>query len=76
MYAYDLSYLNEIVETQGKLFEEVQEYEPGIQWYYNIASKRVIELVPLDFIRVAYNGLHDLELDLAVRKVGEQVGMQ
>lgn len=43
---------------------------------YFAEVKRVIELVPLDFIRVAYNGLHDLELDLAVRKVGEQVGMQ
>lgn len=43
---------------------------------YFAEVKRVIELVPLDFIRVAYNGLHDLELDLAVRKVGEQVGKQ
>lgn len=43
------------------------------QWYYNMTSKRVIELVPLEFIRAAYHGLHDLELDLAVQKVGEQV---
>lgn len=43
------------------------------QWYYNMTSKSVIELVPLEFVRAAYNGLHDLELDLAVRKVGEQI---
>lgn len=36
------------------------------QWYYNIASEKVVELVPLDFIRAAYYGLHDMELDLAV----------
>lgn len=141
MYAYDKSYLNEIVETQGKLFEDVQDYVPNIdmerficiymnsktrgyidnaqayvctldskslwnyfcktdnfkptsgegifgfvinwigqfyayfQWFYNISSKKVLELVPLDFIRTAYNGLHDLELDLAVKKVGEQLGL-
>lgn len=139
MYAYAESYLKEVAETQGKLFEEVVEYEPGIdvnffinrymesktreyidqgqayvctldaedlwfffcktdnfepkygnaiggfainwigqfyayfQWFYNISSKRVIELIPLDFICAAYNGLHDLELDLAVKKVGGQV---
>lgn len=142
MHAYDESYLNEIVETQGKLFEEVQDYVPNIdmenfiyeymnsktrkyvdsaqayvctldaknlwdyfctvdsfnptsgkgilgfainwigqfyayfQWFYNISSQNVLELVPLDFIKAAYNGLHDLELDLAVKKVGEQLGLQ
>lgn len=139
MHAYAESYLKEVVETQGKLFDEVSEYAPGIdvehfiqhymrsktrsyidngqayvctmsasglweyfcktdgyqpvagkmlggfsadwigqfyayfQWYYNLSSSQVIELVPLDFIRAAYAGLHDLELDLAVQKVGEQV---
>lgn len=139
MHAYNVSYLTEVVETQGKLFSEVIEYAPGIdvgnfiekymtsktrefiddgqayvctlnarelwdyfcktdgykitegksidgfcvdwigrfyayfQWYYNMASKRVIELIPLEFIRAGYNGLHDLELDLAVRKVGDQI---
>ena len=142
IHAYDESYLNDIVETQGKLFENAHEYAPGIdmtgfihdymnsktreyidcakayvctldamalwnyfcetdsfkpisgegifgfainwigqfyayfQWYYNISSKKVLELVPLDFIRAAYNGLHDLELNLAVKKVGEQLGLR
>lgn len=30
MHAYAKVYLKEIVETQGKLFEEIDEYEPGI----------------------------------------------
>ena len=137
--AYSEAYLKEVVETQGKLFDEVIEYEPGIdvncfimdymksrtreaidkgqayvatmdaeelwnyffktekyepvkgepikgfmvdwigqfyayfQWYYNMSSKKVIELVPLEFIKAAYHGLHDLELELAVKKVGGQL---
>lgn len=139
MHAYNESYLKEVVETQGKLFEEVTVYEPGIdvrhfienymisrtrkfidqgqayvctldakdlwtyfcktdnfkpicgnaiggftvnwigqfyayfQWYYNMSSKRIAELIPIDFICAAYRGLHDLDLDLAVQKVGEQI---
>ena len=31
----------------------------------------VVKKVPVDFLVKAYGGLHDLELDLAVKKVGE-----
>lgn len=48
----------------------IGEFYAYYQWYYNIPSREVIERVPLDFIRKAYAGLHDLELDLAVQKVG------
>ena len=41
------------------------------QWYYNIPSSKMLEKVPLDFLKKAYFCLHDLELDLAVQKVGE-----
>ena len=57
----------------GFLVDWIGQFYAYFQWYYNMTSKRVIELVPLEFIRAAYHGLHDLELDLAVRKVGEQV---
>lgn len=40
------------------------------QWYYNIPSSEVINKVPLSFLIKAYSGLHDLDLDLAVKKVG------
>lgn len=139
MKAYNEVYLDEIVETQGRLFDNVSLFEPGIdvenfikiymksktrasidcaqayvctmdalgvwnyfrrtekcklkmgksaggfvwdwigrfyayfQWYYNIPSKNILELVPLDFIKCAYNGLHDLDLDLAVKKVGDKI---
>lgn len=141
MHAYHEAYLEEIVETQGELFDEITMFSPGIdvknfiqaymksatrnsidwaqayvctmnakelwdyflktekfkprkgediggfkpnwvgqfyayfQWYYNISSKEVVQLVPLEFIMSAYGGLHDLELDLAVKKVGEGIGI-
>lgn len=46
MRAYSKSYLEQIVETQGQLF---------------------------DFLEKAYYDLHDLDLELAVEKVGEQL---
>lgn len=139
MYAYHKAYLDEIVETQGKLFDRIQEFHTGIdtikfintymrsqtrafidagqpyvctmdceelwkyfcktdlfipeegkvisgfvvdwigefyayfQWYYNIASAKLIELIPVDFLLIGYAGLHDLELDLAVKKVGARL---
>lgn len=139
MRAYNRVYLDEIVETQGELFEQISQYEKGIdvedfiekymngltrsyidkaqpyvatmdvyelweyfqktdrfipkqgkgiggfipnwigqfyayyQWYYNKASVQVLKEIPLEFLVAGYRGLHDLDLELAVRKVGEQV---
>lgn len=140
MGAYDEAYLQEIVETQGELFENICEYVPGIdvrdfierymagqtrryidqakayvctmdaeelwqyfrkeerfdpregggiggfipnwigqfyayfQWYYNMPSREIVKLLPVDFMVAGYRGLHDLDLELAVKKVGEQCG--
>lgn len=134
MHPYDQSYLDEVIETQGRLFDRVTEFSPGIdvaafirdylcsrtraaidkgqayvstmdeeslwryymkadrpsipagdpmpgflpdwigrfyacyQWEYNVPSKDLERLVPLDFLIRAYPGLHDLDLDLAVKK--------
>lgn len=139
MRAYQEAYLDEVVETQGKLFDEVSSYSPGIdvdyfieeymrsktrsyidhaqayvctmdapqlweffrktddfvykagqpmlgfkpdwigrfyayfQWYYNMESREVLHALPLKFMKGAYYGLHDLDLDLAVKKVGERI---
>ena len=49
MHAYDESYLNEIVETQGKLFEEVQDYVPNIDMenfvceYMNSKTRKYVD---------------------------------
>ena len=55
----------------GFLPDWIGEFYAYYQWYYNIASRDVIRKVPLSFLKKAYHGLHDLELDLAVQKVGE-----
>lgn len=55
----------------GFMPDWIGEFYTYYQWYYNIPSAEVLKKVPLDFIKKAYCGLHDLELDLAVQKVGE-----
>ena len=137
MYAYPKDYLNDVVETQGKLFDFVAQTFPDkdteefitaymksktrksideaqayvntmdtmdlwayfletdqytlnngnglsgfmpdwigefyayYQWYYNIPSSELVVKIPVNFLKKAYYGLHDLQLDLAVKKVGE-----
>ena len=39
------------------------------QWQENIPSAKLIKLLPVDFMKASYRGLHDLDLDLAVDKV-------
>lgn len=55
----------------GFMPDWIGEFYAYYQWYYIISSVEVLEKVPLDFLEKAYYGLHDLELDLAVQKVGE-----
>ena len=137
MYAYPKDYLNDVVETQGKLFDFVAQTFPDkdtkefitaymksktrksideaqayvntmdtmdlwayfletdqytlkngnglsgfmpdwigefyayYQWSYNIPSSELVVKIPVDFLKKAYYGLHDLQLDLAVKKVGK-----
>ncbi|SEQ43927.1 hypothetical protein SAMN02910289_02020 [Lachnospiraceae bacterium RM5] len=54
----------------GFMPDWIGEFYAYYQWYYDIPSAEVIEKIPLDFMKKAYYGLHDLELDLAVKKVG------
>lgn len=54
----------------GFMPDWIGEFYAYYQWYYNIPSSEVLKQVPLDFLKKAYHGLHDLELDLAVQKVG------
>ena len=48
----------------------IGEFYAYYQWYYNIPSSEVLQKVPLEFLEKAYFGLHDLDLKLAVVKVG------
>ena len=56
----------------GFLPEWIGEFYAYYQWYYDIPSAEVIKAVPLTFLVKAYGGLHDLDLDLAVKKVGKK----
>ena len=56
---------------EGFMPDWIGEFYAYYQWYYNIPSSEVLKKVSLDFIKKAYYGVHDLELDLAVQKVGE-----
>ena len=55
---------------EGFLPDWMGEFYAYYQWYYNIPSAEVIKKIPVSFLKKAYFGLHDLELDLAVQKVG------
>lgn len=64
--------LKDGVALDGFMPDWIGEFYAYYQWYYNISSNEVIKKVPLDFLKKAYYGLHDLELDLAVQKVGDK----
>lgn len=56
---------------KGFLPDWIGEFYAYYGWYYNILSAELIDKLPLDYLKKAYSGLHDLELELAVQKVGE-----
>ena len=62
--------LKEVNALDGFMPDWIGEFYAYYQWYYNLPSSEVIKKVPLDYIKRAYIGLHDLELELAVQKVG------
>ena len=54
----------------GFMPDWIGEFYAYYQWYYNQPSAEIIQKIPVSFLKKAYHGLHDLELDLAVQKVG------
>lgn len=56
---------------KGFMPDWIGEFYAYYQWYYNVPSVDVLRKIPIDFIKKAYHGLHDLELELAVQKVGK-----
>lgn len=55
---------------KGFIPDWIGEFYAYYQWQYNIPSQELVERVPLDYLKKAYAGLHDLDLELAVKKVG------
>ena len=56
---------------EGFLPDWIGEFYAYYQWYYNVSSSELVKKIPIEFLMKAYYGLHDLSLDLAVKKVGE-----
>ena len=56
--------------VEGFMPDWIGEFYAYYQWYYDIPSREVVKKIPVDFLMKAYGGLHDLDLDLAVKKVG------
>ena len=56
---------------EGFLPDWIGEFYAYYQWYYDVESSELVKTIPVGFLKKAYPGLHDLELDLAVKKVGE-----
>lgn len=55
---------------EGFMPDWIGEFYAYYQWYYDITSAELVKKIPVEFLKKAYYGLHDLELDLAVQKVG------
>lgn len=56
---------------EGFVPDWIGEFYAYYQWYYDIPSSELVKKIPVEFLVRAYGGLHDLDLDLAVKKVGE-----
>lgn len=55
---------------EGFIPDWIGEFYAYYQWYYDLPSSEIITKIPVDFLKKAYYGLHDLDLELAVQKVG------
>ena len=58
---------------KGFVPDWIGEFYAYYQWYYNIPSSEVVKTVPIEYLIKAYGGLHDLDLELAVKKVGNRL---
>lgn len=59
-------------EKEGFAPDWIGQFYALFQWIYRIPSKEVVRLLPVHFMFAGYPGLHDLDLQVAVQKVGEQ----
>lgn len=62
--------LKEGEALKGFMPDWIGEFYAYYQWKYNVPSAELVDKISLDYLEKMYPGLHDLELDLAVEKVG------
>lgn len=58
------------VALKGFLPDWIGEFYAYYQWQYEISSRKLVDKVTVEYLKKAYAGLHDLDLELAVEKVG------
>lgn len=58
------------VALKGFLPDWIGEFYAYYQWQYGISSRKLVDKVTVEYLKKAYAGLHDLDLELAVKKVG------
>lgn len=63
--------LKDGIAIEGFIPDWIGEFYAYYQWYYNIPSAEILKKIPVEYLMSAYHGLHDLDLELAVKKVGE-----
>ena len=56
---------------EGFIPDWIWEFYAYYQWYFDLPSAELVNKIPIDFLKKSYYGLHDLDLELAVRKVGK-----
>lgn len=56
---------------EGFIPDWIGEFYAYYQWYYNMPSREIVKKITPEFLMKAYHGLHDLDLELAVKKMGE-----
>lgn len=57
----------------GFLPDWMGEFYAYYQWYYDIPSAKLIDILPIEYLTAVYPGFHDLDLELAVQKVHDCV---
>lgn len=68
--AVDCYELKRGASLKGFLPDWLGEFYAYYQWLYDVKSRDLVDKVPIAYLKSAYAGLHDLDLELAVRKVG------
>ena len=59
---------------RGFLPNWIGQFYSNYQWQTNGRSGDIVERIPPEWLVIAYPGLHDLDMNLAVEKVAAQVG--
>ena len=58
---------------RGFLPNWIGQFYACAQWYWNVPSSELCDKLPVESLRAAYPGAHDLDLNTAVEKLGRSI---